>query len=222
MAAPHVAGASALLVSLGVTDPAAVEEALRSNARVVDSSDEGKRSFGAGILQAGVAAARVTQTHAIVRLIGLLVLTFFVARGARKKSADATSPWRLSFLLPALAAGPGLLFFAPWILPRVNLAVDLLARPIADLDFFIGASVHRFLPLANAFVPFALTAVLFGARSARPFIAGIATGTAAYLVSVAMLGEAAGPFGRTALLMWCALNALACLWIARTNLAESR
>jgi serine protease len=222
MAAPHVAGAAALIVGLGVTDPAAVEEALRSNARVVDNSEEGKRLYGAGILHAGGAAERVTKTHAMVRLVALLLLTLFVARSARKKSPDATSPFGLGFLIPALAAGVGLFFFAPWILPRVSLPVDVLARPIADLDFLIGASLHRFLPFANALVPFALTAVLFGVPKARPFIAGIATGTAAYLASVIYLGEAFGPFGRTALIAWCALNAFVCLWIARTNLAESR
>ena len=222
MAAPHVAGAAAQIVSLGVTDPAAVEEALRGTARVVDSSEEGKRLYGAGILHAGAAAERVTKTHALVRLGALFLLTLFVARSARKKSADATSPWKLGFLVPALASSAGLFFFAPWILPRVDLAVDVLARPIADLDYLVGASLHRFLPLANALVPFALTAVLFGVVKARPFIAGIATGTAAYLASVIVLGESFGPFGRTALLAWCALNAYACLWIARTNLAENR
>ena len=222
MAAPHVAGAAALVVSLGVTDPAAVEEALRSTARVVDTSEEGKRLYGAGILQAGTAVERVTKTHAMVRLAALLLFTLFVAASARKKSADATSPWRLGFLIPALAAGVGLFFFAPWILPRVSLVVDVLARPLADLDYLVGASMHRFLPFANALVPFALTAVLFGVAKARPFIAGIATGTAAYLTSVILLGESFGPFGRTALLAWCALNAFACLWIARTNLSENR
>ena len=39
MAAPHVAGAAALVVSLGVTEPAAVEDALKSSARVVDDSE---------------------------------------------------------------------------------------------------------------------------------------------------------------------------------------
>lgn len=222
MAAPHVAGAAALVVSLGVTDPAAVEAALRNNARVVDSSEGGKRLYGAGVLQAADAVTSVTKTHALVRLLGLLALTLLVARGARKKNADAASPWQLSFFLPALAAGPGLIFFAPWLLPRVDLAVDLLARPIADLDFFIGASMHRLLPLANALVPFGLTALFFSFRKLRPAIAGFATGTAAYLTSVAVLGEAAGPFGRTALIVWCAVNAVACLWIARTNLAETR
>jgi serine protease len=221
MAAPHVAGAAALVMSLGVTDPPAVEAALKASARVVDSSDGGKKLFGAGIVDAASSTAHVTLIHALTRLGALLVLAWFVARGARKRNSSATTRHG-SFWLAALAAGPGLFFFAPWLLPRVNLVVDVLARPIADLDLFIGASVHRWLPLASAALPFALTALAFGSRKLRPAVAGLATGTAAYLVSVAWLGEAAGPFGRTALLAWCGLNAVVCLWIARTNLAETK
>ncbi|MCC6556523.1 MAG: peptidase S8 [Polyangiaceae bacterium] len=222
MASPHVAGAAALLVGLGVSDPAAVERALRANARVVDDSDAGKRLYGAGILQAASAAVRVTEVHALVRLLAVLALTAWVARSARKKDARATSPWTASFLLPALAAGPGLFFFAPWLLPRVSLPIDLLARPIADLDLVIGASLHRWLPLANALIPFGLTALCLGVKRLRPVVAGFAVGTAAYLTSVVALGEAASPFGWTALVVWCAVNAAACIWIARTNLTESR
>jgi serine protease len=221
MAAPHVAGAAALMVGLGVTDPSAVEEALRKGARVVDTSDGAAKLYGAGILQAADAAARVTFTHAMVRLAALLALTFLVYASARKKNASATRPLSLAYWIPALAAGPGLLFFAPWLLPRVELAVDLLARPIADFDFLVGASLHRWLPFANALLPFGLTAIAFGIKKARPAIAGFAAGTAAYLTSVAVLGDAFGPFGRVTMIAWCALNAVLCAWIARTNLAET-
>ncbi|WP_437622231.1 S8 family peptidase [Sorangium sp. So ce1151] len=219
MAAPHVAGAAALLVGLGVSDPRAVEDAIRAGARVVDDSDSGRLLYGAGVLDAASSVARVTQSHIIVRLVALLLLATWVGRRARKKDATATSPWRASFLIPALAAGPGLFFFAPWLLSRVDLAVDVLARPIADLDLLVGASVHRWLPLANALVPLGLTSLLFGVKKLRPAIAGFSVGTAAYLTSVVTLGEAAGPLGQLALVVWCAVNAAACLWIARTNLS---
>ncbi|AKT36244.1 S8 family peptidase [Chondromyces crocatus] len=222
MAAPHVAGAAALVMSLGVSEPQAVEEVLRSTARVVDESEGAKKLYGAGILQAGEAVARVTQVHAAVRIVALLALTAFLARTVARKGRGSTNPWRLSFLLPALAAGPGLFFFAPWVLPRVSLPVDLLARPLADLDLLIGLSVHRWLPLANALIPFGLTALLFGVKPLRPLVAGLAVGTAAYLTSIVVLGEAGGPLGRLALVLWCGLNAAACLWIARTNLVDER
>jgi serine protease len=222
MASPHVAGVAALMVGLGVTDPVAVEEAIRKGARVVDTSDGAAKLYGAGILQAATSAEHVTFMHLVTRLAALLAITLLVARAAKKRNPDATSPWRLSYWIPALAAGPGLFFFAPWLLPRVHVAVDLLSRPLGDLDFFFGASVHRWLPFANAAIPFALLSISFGSKRLRPWIAGLSAGTGAYLVSVAALGEAAGPFGHTALVAWCALNAVACIWIARTNLAETK
>jgi len=221
MASPHVAGAAALVMSLGVTDPASVEAALKNTAREVDPSDDAKKLYGAGILQAASAVERVTQNHVLVRLLALFGLTFLIARAARKKNANAATPWTPLYWIPALAAGPGLFFFAPWILPRVHLAVDLLARPLADLDLLLGVGVHRFLPLANGLVPFALTAVTFGVKKARPAVAGLAVGTAAYLASIVALGDATGPFGKVALIGWAVLNAMICLWIARTNLAET-
>jgi serine protease len=221
MASPHVAGAAALMMSLGVTEPAAVEDALRNGARVVDDSDAGKKLYGAGVLQAANSAERVTFRHALVRLAALLALTLLIARSARKKNANAAAPWRVDYWLPALAAGPGLLFFAPWILPRVHLGIDLVARPLADMDLLLGVSVHRFLPLANAAIPFGLTALAFGVKKLRPAIAGLSAGIAAYLTSIVVLADAAGPFGHLPLLLWCAVNAAACAWIARTNLAET-
>ncbi|APR83570.1 Protease [Minicystis rosea] len=221
MASPHVAGAAALVMSLGVTEPSAVEAALRSTARVVDDSEAGKKQYGAGILQAASAVERITLKHALVRFLALFGLTFLVASGARKKNQNAASPWTPLYWIPALVAGPGLFFFAPWILPRVHLAVDLLARPLGDLDLVLGLDLHRFLPLANAVIPFALTALTFGMKKARPAVAGLAVGTAAYLISVAALGEATGPFGQAALIGWAAVNAVVCLWLARTNLAET-
>ncbi len=221
MASPHVAGAAALVVSLGVTDPVAVEEALRKGARVIDGSPAGQKLYGAGVLQAADTVERITLHHALVRLLALAGLTLLIARGARRKNAAAATPWRLDYWLPALATGPGLFFFAPWILPRVHLAVDVLARPLADVDLLVGVSLHRFLPLANALLPFGLTALAFGVKKLRPAIAGFSAGTAAYLASIVILADAAGPFGRIPLVLWCAGNAAACAWIARTNLAET-
>jgi serine protease len=221
MASPHVAGAAALVMSLGVTEPAAVEDALRKGARVVDDSDAGKKLYGAGILQAADAAERITLRHVLVRLLALAGLTLLIARSARKKNANAASPWRLDYWLPALATGPGLLFFAPWILPRVHLGIDLIARPLADMDLLVGVTLHRFLPLANAAMPFALTALAFGVKKLRPAIAGFSMGTAAYLTSLVVLADASGPFGHLPLVVWCAVNAALCAWIARTNLAET-
>lgn len=224
MASPHVAGAAALVMSLGITDPAAVEDALRVAARKVDESAEAPKLYGAGILQADHAVSRVSTRQALVRfgalgvMLGLLAYSMRLARTRRSSVASALHP---AVLAPAVAAGPGLLFFAPWLLSRVYLPVDLLARPIADLDLYVGLSVHKFLPLANAVVPFGLTALGFGVPALRRPLAGFAAGTAAYLAAAVFLGEHRGPFGAVPMVLWCALNAVACLWLARINLLEA-
>jgi len=221
MASPHVAGAAALVMSLGVTDPASVEEALRKGARKVDDSEGADKLYGAGILQAANSVERVTFQHALVRLAALAGLTILLAAAARKKNSKAESPWQPAYWIPALAAGPGILFFLPWVLPRVNLALDAVSRPLADLDMVAGLSIHRWLPLANAVIPFALTAIGFGVKKLRPSIAGFSAGTAAYLTSAVVLADAAGPLGRVPFILWCAGNAFVCAWIARTNLSET-
>ncbi len=222
MASPHVAAAAAMLVGMGVTDPAEVERILSENARVVDPSDSGKRLYGAGILdvEATLRAVHLKQAGTRLGLAALFTaLVVLLISAAKRRDARVLS---VPFLLGVLATGPGLLFFAPLFLSRVHLPVDILARPVADLDFFLGASVHRLMPLASALVPFVLLITTFQWRSLRPFVAGVGIGTAAYLGSVLVLGHAFAPFGQAALIAWCFGNALASLFIARTCLAEAR
>ncbi len=222
MASPHVAAAAAMLVGLGVTDPDAVERILSENARVVDPTEGGKKLYGAGILDAAAAVRAVYFRHALWRLGLVAAFTALVLVWmGNKKRADARwlSP---SFAIGALATGPGLLFFLPLVLSRTHLAIDLLSRPLADLDFYLGASVHRLLPLANVLLPFVLLVTTFQIKRLRPFVAGVAVGTASYLTSIALFGETYGPLGKTALAVWCIANAAGSLLIARTSLAETR
>lgn len=222
MASPHVAGAAALLVGMGVSDPDAVEATLAENARVVDPSDGGRRLYGAGILDAA-STMRATHLKQVTTRLGLVAaftaLLLFLMSSTKRRDARVLSP---QFLIGALATGPGLLFFAPFVLSRVNLPVDVLVRPVADLDFFLGASVHRLLPLATAAVPLALLVTTFQWKSFRPLVAGVGVGTAAYLGSVVWLGTAYAPFGTAALLGWCVINAIVSLFIARTCLSETK
>jgi serine protease len=219
MATPHVAGAAALLVSLGVTDPDAIERRLEQSARVVDDSASGKKLYGAGILDAAAAVRKVTLEHGLVRLGLLLGLSIVAGITARRKSAKALSPSSPAFALGGLLAGPGLLFFAPLFASRVLLPVDLLARPLADMDLYVGASLHRLLPLATAILPALMMVMFHHVKSLRLLTAGIATGTAAYLGSVVFFGES---FGGVGMMAWCALNALASFGIARLCLAPER
>jgi serine protease len=131
------------------------------------------------------------------------------AQGSEVISAASPALW-----LGAVTAGVGVLFFAPWVASRHLVWVDLLSRPLGEWDMLLGANVHALLPLANVLVPLLFAAVLLRAKSASGWVAGISIGTAGYLASVAWLGQLATPFGSLLTLVWCAVNALACLYLA--------
>jgi serine protease len=63
MASPHVAGAAAMIESLGVTDPGAVRDALAGTARPKDDA----KLYGAGILDVGASASAVFWHHLLLR-----------------------------------------------------------------------------------------------------------------------------------------------------------
>jgi serine protease len=219
MATPHVAGAAALLVSQGVTDPDAIERTLKNSARVVDPSDDAKKLYGAGILDAAAAVKQTALSHAFTRLALLGVLAAWAAYMARKANGlgKVLSP---GFLLGALVTGPGLLFFAPLVSPVPLLALEILARPLADLDLLFSPTLHRWLPLANILLPFGLTTLAFGIKGLRPTLAGLSLGTAAYLGSVLVLNESFPPVGKALLLGWVAVNAVLCSFLGKFLLTE--
>lgn len=222
MASPHVAGAAALLVGLGVTDADAVERYLTSTAKVVDDSDGGQDKYGAGLLQAGDAASRVVLTQTLTRLLALALLALLAFHWARKrgKTISAGSP---GFWISAVTAGAGLLFFAPWVMSRHQLWVDLLSRPLGEWDLLlIGVSLHSFLPLANLFLPLVLILVLLRVKGTAPWLAGFTVGTAAYLASVAILGQLHTPFGWLITTIWCTVNAAVCVWLGSLLIADRR
>ncbi|MBI5536651.1 MAG: peptidase S8 [Deltaproteobacteria bacterium] len=220
MASPHVAAAAALLVSVGLNNPTSVERALYGTARSIDGQGRGSPLYGAGLLDAGKAVSNVVLTHAAVRLALVAILTALVVWRIRKKGGIAR-PSRLGFVLSALAFGPGLLFLAPLVAPRVILPIDILARPVGEWDMILGASVHRWLPLAHFLIPVALSAVGFGIAKLRPVIAGVSLGTAAYLVSQPLLGILATTNrGLLILWVWALVNVAICLWVARLTMDE--
>jgi serine protease len=221
MSSPHVAGAAALLVSLGVTDPDVLERTLYASAKPIDDSKAGRANFGAGLLQASAAAERVVITQTAARLLALLASLLLAVRWARRRGKPRlTAP---GLWIAALATAMGLLFFAPWLLSRHALWVDVLSRPIGEWDqVLVGASLHKFLPLANVFVPLVLSLVLLRVKAAAPWLAGFSIGTGAYLASLAALGQLATPFGWLATTAWCALHALGCVYLGSLLLDRQR
>jgi serine protease len=222
MASPHVAGVAAMIEALGVTDRPAVEAALTGSARA--QSD--KELYGAGILDGGAAVVRVFWGHIGLRLAALAVVLWGIgrrirARGGRRVASSGA--WAGAF-----AAAVGVLPIAPFLglaslAGRWGTAMQLAMRPLGEWDLvFGGAGVHRWWLCASALPAIALTAIGFKNRRLRPFIGGIAAGTAALLLQMAWSADVAfvgGPWmGR----VWALGNALVCAWIARVGLEVPR
>ena len=217
MASPHVAGAAALVVGQGVTDPAAVRAALTTTAR-----PKGEPSlYGAGVLDAGAALARVHWTHVAVRAIALLGLLALVSQRIRKFGGHVVKGPGLIF--GALLAGVGLLPFAPLLglsahLGSFRWVAELLSRPFGEWDMVLGTGWHRWLLLASALPTMGLTAFLFGAKRLRSTLGGFALGSAALLAQMAVQADVAFPLGGTLLRVFAVANALVCVFIARIAL----
>ncbi len=225
MASPHVAGAAALVESLGVTSRSAVLEALSASARPKDDS----ALYGAGILDVGAAASRIFWRHLFERALALAAVVWLVRRRVRKSGgAMVRTP---AAVVGALVAGTGLLPFAPLGglvartggLRALHTCVELAMRPLGEWDLVLaGAGAHRWLLLASALPAIALTLFGFASRRVRPLIGGVALGTAALLAQMAWSGEAAFVAGPFLARVWVTFHALVCLWIARAALSAKR
>ena len=215
MASPHVAGAAAMVYGLGITDPSALLAALQKSATPKDDP----KLFGAGILDAGAATSHAHWSHVYLRLGALAALFFLVGRRIKKRGGEvARTPGAIA---GALLAGVGLLPIAP-LLRLSGTARELLMRPFGEWDILYNASLHRFLPLANALPVLAFAALFFGSKKLRPTLGGFAIGSAALLTQLAISGDVAFAFGPMALKLWTVANALVCLWIARLALDSKR
>jgi serine protease len=222
MAAPHVAGIAAMIESLGVTDPGAVRDALTSTARPKDEP----KLYGAGIVDAGAAASHVFWKHIAFRGLALLGLAWLVGRRIRKNGGKVART--VGSVAGALVASVGLIPFAPVLglaayAGKLRTVLELGMRPLGEWDLVLmGAGVHRWLLLASALPAIVLTMLGFASKRARPFIGGIALGTAALLAQLAWSGDAAFVGGPFLARLWTVANALVCLWLARMALDAKR
>lgn len=221
MASPHVAGAAAILVGQGITDPDAVKATLQSTA----TPKEDKNLFGAGILESGKAAAHTHWAHVAVRLAALLALAFVVVRRIKKKGGTiekGNGKW-----IGALFASIGLLPFLPALgvparLGGMRWISELAMKPLGEWDLLLAPGMHRWLILASAVPAFAMTTLFFNNKRLRPFVGGVALGSAALLVQLGISGETFFALGSFGLRLFCAANVVACLWVARMTLDAKR
>ncbi len=221
MASPHVAAAAALLVGQGVTDPDSVKAALQATATPKDD----KNLFGAGILEAGRAAAHTYWAHLAARVVALLALAFVVVRRIKSKGgvlAKGTGTW-----FGALFAATGLLPFLPLLgiparLGGARWMSELAMRPFGEWDLLLAPRMHGWLLFASVAPALLLTSLFFNHKRLRPWVGGFALGTGALLVQIGVSGETLFALGSFGLRVFCAANLLVCLWIARMSLDAKR
>lgn len=221
MASPHVAGAAALLVSQGVTDPDAVERVLRDSAE----SKSDKNLYGSGILNTSAATNRVMWGNILLRLLALALLTFSLGWAARQEGNE----FRLSReMIPGILLGGFGLFPLAYLfggLPLVGPARPfleaLLMHPFGEWEVPFAAGLHKYMPLANA-LPVIGAVGLLGVGKLRKVVVGFALGMGAYLLQTAYSLDALFVFGPMSLRLFMFANIAVILWVAHTSLRNTK
>ena len=201
MATPHVAGAAALVESLGVTNPAAVERVLAGSARTPPLRDPEK--FGAGLLDAGAAIRDVTVLWAAVRL-ALALAGAFIALGHARKLSQHKGGAGVPFWAGLVAGSGALTALAPLGVARFPLLPAIALPPAGMGVHFFGMPGTSLAASAAAWIGWsALVPLAFAlpARlSARPLdnvfgalAAGLAFGWAGTLLHAALWRTVALP-----------------------------
>ena len=226
MASPHVAGAAAMLVGLGVSGP----EAMRDGALARGARPMGDPSlYGAGILSASGSAVKVFWSHLGVRMLALLVLAGLPSRGASGEARRARSARGRACCLEPCWASVGLLFFLPLVhaLPRLGehrWIGELLdaARRRGGTSSSTRESAPAGCRSPSALPAVVAAAVLYGVKSLRSTLGGFALGSAALMTQIAWAGDVGTPFGTTITRLWLAGNVMLCVWLARVVLDRKK
>ena len=206
MAAPHVAGAAALLVANGITRPDAVLERLKETARK-DGLDL-EKGYGGGVLDVGRATAKTAFVEPLARLVlGLLCLGVLLWKAPVRPRVDLA-------LVGGLLVGSAGLFFLPWLgLPMPT----IVTAPMPDWDLSItGVNTHANALLWSALIPFGLALLTMGQRRLKSLCLGLSVGVGAFLLHELALPTATiQGIGWAALQpAWLLINSAACLFVA--------
>jgi len=184
MACPHVAGVSALVESLGVTHPAAVERLLKSTAR--SKGPEGKEAgYGAGIVDAQRACWKAGIEFGMWRLALGLVLFALPALAMLRRS----NILGLMLALPAAIMASSGLFFLPLLSSGVTPPSWMLTTALPSWGLhLLGAHLHGNPLLFSCLIPVALSLAVVDIRPLRAAVAGLSAGWAAHLFFAAVTG----------------------------------
>ena len=224
MASPHVAGVAAMIEAVGVTRAQAVADVLASTAR----GQGDPKLYGAGIVDAGAAMAKVFWGRLAVRSSFVAVFLWLVGRRVRQRGGR---------LVRSPVAGLATLFASIGLFPVgpfahvSSISMDGVAgslarrgvRPFGEWDLALaGPTVASFWLFGSALPVLALAALGFANRRARPMIGGFELGTAAFLAQRVWSAEVAFVLGVGLSRVWAVGNIALCLWVARVGLEGKR
>jgi serine protease len=219
MATPHVAGAAALVMSLGVTAPGAVESLLADTARRPPESN--KEKYGAGLLDAAAAVRRATFWWGLWRIL-FAVGGAWVALAHARKLGERNRPGALFWGGLGLGAG-ALAMLAPLGAERLPFLSFLALPPAAWPQRFFGVTSLAGYLGWSALVPLVLA---MPARSAgKPLengfgalVAGVCFGWAGLLVHAALWRTVDLPWMPSLLMpLWLLVSAVVA-WMAGRGL----
>lgn len=227
MASPHVAGAAALVVAQGVTNPDAVKKILEQSARAPKGeSNFDKKRYGAGIIdaEAAILEARGQSGGAELALGALLALGLAFSLRRRGLLAGKLGAGYAAGVL----FGASGLFFLPYLANLIGSAfstwpgVEMLTRGLPAWDLSIlGPTGHGNVLFYSALIPLVLVALAAGVPRLRGLLAGLCVGVAGHL----LFTMAAGWIDVRFMVLdgvWLALNALALVTVAHLTLRRSR
>jgi len=215
MATPHVAGAAALVASMGVTDPDRIEKILQDSAK--DLNDPIRYGKGGLDAAAAVNAAHKSNNYLSLGLAGLAA--FWVLRRNRRKDPLANFKAGPGFVGGLVMGATGLFFLRDFGL--FEGAFAFLASPVSDwMGLTFGQAWQGSFLVASALLPTAALALFFSIPKLRGVFAGFALGVAGYLFARAGLGslDVLGIPGHGLLdASWMVVNGMVAVFLARVS-----
>lgn len=211
MACPHAAAEAALVASLGVTNPSAVESLMKSTAR--SKGKEGRqKGYGAGIMDAQNAVWRAGFVYGACRLALAVVLGFFVLLPLLRRGAVISA----AAVLPGLVVGSSGLFFLPLFMHNQVPLHPILTSGFPQWDMMLlGAGGHANPIFYSCLIPMALAVLVVENRFLRAIAAGLTAGIAAHLLFGAVTGIATVLYIPAFLSrLWLFANGCLCVFLA--------
>lgn len=192
MAAPHVAGAAALVMSAGVTDASKVEAILKETAEpagasTVEPAHPWNERYGAGVLHVGRAVETASRAaNGFWHFFSGMGLLALLAWRSARRSVGLARTIGFGAILGTVLGASGLWFLKGLMGGVPVLGLFATAMPTWDMSL-LGASWHFTAPWVSLVPVLCVVVALFGAKKARGFLMGIAVGWAAHLLLASVL-----------------------------------